>query len=219
MQGEVPRKKVVLIVDDEKNIRFTVEHALRSDHLEVDSASSGVEGLRKFRERSYDLLLVDLRMPGMTGLEMLREIRRMAPEVPPAVIITAYGVPEQLLEAASLGAIDCVRKPFSIQTIRSLVGEIFERLEITSESAGTPAYYLRLGKRELMLGRCPEASELLRKAVAEEPRNIEAHILLGICAVLDDAGNDEATKHFRAALLIDPASKTAADYLAWLGRN
>lgn len=219
MKDEVPRRKAILIVDDEKNIRFTVAHALKSDDVEVDSAASGIEGLKKLRERAYDLVLVDLRMPGMTGLEMLRELQRMVSEIPPAVIITAFGIPEQLLEAAALGAIDSLRKPFSIQMIRSLANDIFMRFDDHSESAGTAAYYLRRAKCELMRRHCPEAVKLLERAAQLDLDNAESHMLLGICTLLNKSGREEALGHFRAALNLDPSNKSAAEYLAWLGRQ
>ncbi len=210
-------RKVILVVDDEKNIRFTVVHALQSDRITVESASNGIEGLQMFQGKSYDLLLVDLRMPGMTGLEMLREIRNMAPETPPAVIITAYGVPEQLLEAASLGAIDCIRKPFSIRTIRSLIDDIFERLALPPEPTEPSAtYYLRRGKRALMLGDCNNAVPSLQKALELDSLNVEVHILLGICSLLGVSGTQEPVEHFRRALVVDPANTVASEYLAWL---
>lgn len=221
MSDGASQQKIVLVVDDEKNIRFTVVHALKSDNIVVESASSGVEGLRKYQERNYDLLLIDLRMPGMTGLEMLREIRKMDPASPPAVIITAYGLPEQLLEAASLGAIDYIRKPFSIRTIRSLVDEIFDRINLPFQPpAGEGAdLYLALGKRDLMLGQPGKAEILLKKAVDVDPWCAEAHLLLGICSLLAEKGRDEPAGHFRRALGIDPANKTASEYLAWLSRS
>ena len=221
MNDAASRQKIVLVVDDEKNIRFTVVHALKSDSIVVESASNGVEGLQKFRQGSYDLLLIDLRMPGMTGLEMLREIRKLGAQSPPAVIITAYGVPEQLLEAASLGAIDYIRKPFSIRTIRSLVDEIFERTGLPSmpaEESGNA--YLALGKRELMQGSFKEADSMLRNALRIDPWCAEGYVLLGICALLNESGGrEEPITHFRQALNIDPTNKTASEYLAWLSRT
>lgn len=221
MSDGASQQKIVLVVDDEKNIRFTVVHALKSDNVIVESASGGVEGLRKFQERNYDLLLIDLRMPGMTGLEMLREIRKTDPAFPPAVIITAYGLPEQLLEAASLGAIDYIRKPFSIRTIRSLVDEIFERMELPSQPpAGEGAeLYLALGKRALMLGEPGKAEIFLKNALGTDPWCAEGHLLLGICSLLEEKERDEPAGHFRRALGIDPANKTASEYLAWLSRS
>jgi DNA-binding response OmpR family regulator len=209
-------QKRILVVDDEKNIRFTVVHSLQNEEFQVDSASNGVEGLQRFAEGKYDLLLIDLRMPGMTGLEMLREIRRSQNDLPPAVIITAYGVPEQLVEAAELGAIDYVRKPFSIQTIRAIVRDIIERSRLPDDFApSTPQDYLRKGKQSLMLGKRQEALSSFLKAVELDSALAEGHLLLGIGNLLEGSQND-ARNWFRQALVSDPGNKTASEYLAWL---
>lgn|GEM_PF-2107245 len=214
IEPETPKR--ILVVDDEKNIRFTVVHALRTSSFQVDAAASGVEGLDLFRRNPYDLLLIDLRMPGMTGLEMLREIRRTSPTMPPAVIVTAYGVPQQLLEAASLGAIDCIRKPFSIQVIRSMVREIFRRLEPEPEtSPQTAEGFLNEGKRWVMLGNCDDAERALARAVALDSSLADGYFHLGLCALLGGR-SDEAAGYFRRVLMLDTNNKTAGEYLAWL---
>ncbi len=209
-------KKNILVVDDEKNIRFTVTHALTSDEFEIDEASNGIEGLKKSQERSYDLLLVDLRMPGMTGIEMLREIRRRKEDTPPAVVITAYGIPQQLLEAASLGAIDYVRKPFSIQTLRSIVRTILDRINLPGDFLPvTATEHLEVAKRKLMFGDGDGAKKHLQQAIALDPRNGEDFLLLGVCLLLEE-NRDQAKEAFQRALMIDPLNKTASEYLAWL---
>jgi DNA-binding response OmpR family regulator len=212
-----PRDKAILVVDDEKNIRFTVVHALKSDLFNVDSASSGVEGLQKCGAKRYDLILVDLRMPGMTGLEMLSEIRRDGTEVPPAVIITAHGMAGELFEAASLGAIDYVRKPFSISSIRSAVREVLERFDTDAgaEDRRELRDLLMRAKHRLMLREYDDARSLLEAAAGLDPTSSEAYSLLGLGDLLQDR-QSEAIMHFRYALYVDPACRMATDYLAWL---
>jgi DNA-binding NtrC family response regulator len=205
----------ILVIDDEKNVRFTVIHALQNDGYQVDAASSGVDGLQKASQIPYDLLLVDLRMPGMTGVEMLRELRRQHTQVP-AVIITAYGIPRQLVEAAELGAIDCVRKPFSIQTIRHIVRDVIETCTLPDDFVpGTANEHLMMGRHEMMNGRLETAKTFLEKAAELSPDRAEIHILLGVAAYLR-GGIEAATSCFERALTIDPSSKTASEYLTWL---
>jgi DNA-binding response OmpR family regulator len=212
--------KRILVVDDEKNIRFTVVHALKAESFQVDAAASGVEGLNLFRGNDYDLLLIDLRMPGMTGLEMLREIRRTVAHAPPAVIITAYGVPQQMLEAASLGAIDCVRKPFSIQMIRDIIHGIFERVgESDGRPPATASEYLAKGKREMMNGDMAGAEKSLESATEIDPGLVDAYLCLGVCTLLIGNRSQDAIAHFRHVLQIDPVNKTAGEYLAWLAES
>lgn len=213
-QGSQHRR--ILVVDDEKNVRFTVAHALRSDGYTVDAAGSGTEGLDCTSETRYDLILVDLRMPGMTGIDMLRELRRRDPAMP-AVIITAYGVPQQLVEAAELGAIDCIHKPFSIQTIRAVVREVIDRAERELADAHTAAEHLRSAKRAIMRGAVDEASASLELAMKLDANDCEPHLLAGIVALLKKDG-ETARERFRKALQIDPTNKNASEYLAFYGR-
>jgi CheY-like chemotaxis protein len=209
-------RKRILVVDDEKNIRFTVVHSLQGDDFQVDAASNGIEGIRLVSEHRYDLLLIDLRMPGMTGIEMLREIRQIRTDLPPAILITAYGVPQQLLEAARLGAIDYIRKPFSIQTIRSTVNEIFSRFEIADDSKPVSAAdFVRKAKRDMMMGHRPEADAELRHAAELDPQLTEAYTLMGVNALLNDDIN-AARDCFQTVLMREPANRAASEYLAWI---
>jgi DNA-binding response OmpR family regulator len=174
--------------------------------------------LQKCRSQRYDLLLMDLRMPVMNGLEMLSELRRDESEMPPAVVITAHGGPAELFEAAKLGAIDCVRKPFSIHAIRSRVRDVFDRFANGNLARSGPTdSLLTEGKRELMLMQCLRAQPLLEEAAKLEGRSGDASFLLGLCHLLQQR-RDEAIAHMRFALYVDPGNAMAADYLAWLAR-
>ena len=209
----------ILVVDDEKNVRFTVAHALRSDGYVVDSAASGIEGLERASTGNYDLLLVDLRMPGMTGIEMLRELRRRDPRMP-AVIITAYGVPQQLVEAAGLGAIDCIHKPFSIKTIRAVVREVLDRataIGTDGPAAASVDDCLRRAKQAMMRRELDRVHDPLAHAIALDPSCSEAYLLDGIVSLLEGDGQ-AARERFRTALQIDPTNKNASEYLAFYGR-
>jgi DNA-binding response OmpR family regulator len=214
-----PREKAILVVDDEKNIRFTIVHALKSDHYEVDSASSGAEGLQRCRAKHYDLLLVDLRMPGMDGLEMLSELRRATPDAPPAVIITAHGVARELFAAAALGAIDSMRKPFSIHSVRSMVHEVLGRFDDENNRSESRAEKLRRqGKLYLMQRHCREASAILEAAARLDPVSSDTFFLLALCDLLENR-RKEAIAHLRYAVYVDPNNKVAAEYLAWLAQE
>jgi CheY-like chemotaxis protein len=212
-------RKRILVVDDEKNIRFTVVHSLQGDDFQVDAASNGIEGIRLVSEHRYDLLLIDLRMPGMTGIEMLREIRRIRTELPPAILITAYGVPQQLLEAAKLGAIDYIRKPFSIQTIRSTVNDIFSRFQMPEEVEPESATdFVRKAKRDMMMGHRPEAHSELQRAIELDPQMNEAYTLMGLNALLNDDVST-ARDYFQTVLMREPTNRSASEYLAWIAEG
>ena len=85
------RKGTILVIDDEEVMRDVLESLLTAEGYRVDTARTGEEGLEKFRERPYDLVLLDVSMPGMGGIATLQELLRIDPEAV-VVIITAYAL-------------------------------------------------------------------------------------------------------------------------------
>ena len=116
----------VLIVDDEKNILLTLGMALENLSISVDTADTGAAALDKLTGGSYDLLLLDLRLPDLDGMEILRRIAQMRPEIK-VIIITAYGSIDLAVEAMKLGAVDFLQKPFDTAEVRAMVSRILDR--------------------------------------------------------------------------------------------
>ncbi len=110
----------VLVLDDEKNIRLTVKRCLESPDLAVDDAISGEEALVKLSENTYHLLLLDLKLPGIDGMEILKTVRKLYPEMR-VIIISAHGSIQTAVEAMKEGAVDFLEKPFAPSDIRQLV--------------------------------------------------------------------------------------------------
>jgi DNA-binding NtrC family response regulator len=197
----------VLVVDDEKNIRLTLTQSLRSLDLETDTAVNGEEALSKVEREPYDLMLLDLRMPGMDGMEVLRRARELRPELP-VVILTAYGSVESAVEAMKLGAVDFLQKPFSPKEIRDLASEVLARGKLDAEGARDYATHLQLAKRLVGERKFVEAGEHVRTAIGLEATHAEAFNLLG--ALQEIAGErDAALKTYRAALSLDPRYEPA----------
>lgn len=209
-----PSKRHILVVDDEKNIRLTVQHSLVAADYEVDTASNGLEGLQKFRSGHYDLILMDLRMPQINGIEMLREIRERDQETA-AVVITAYLTIDTLLEAFSLGVSDYIRKPFSPNDVRETVRRVLsrERLDLehpTVEDTGS----LEIARKALAKHDIHQAMTLARQAIEVNSNNPDAHAFLGILQHLN-GDTASAEQSFREALLLDPQHQLSRDYLFW----
>jgi DNA-binding NtrC family response regulator len=123
----IPMKdKPILIVDDEKNIRLTLLRSLEVLGVETDSAEDGKEALEKLKEKEFGLILLDLHMPLIDGVEVLRQVRVSRPDTP-IIIITAYGTVKLAAEAKRLGAVDFIKKPFVPEEIRELVTQVIER--------------------------------------------------------------------------------------------
>ena len=204
-------KKKILVVDDEKNIRLTLTQALEPLGFPVRTAGDGEEALRQLQESEFRLILLDLKLPGMDGMEVLRRIRKSWPKLP-VVMITAHGTIEYAVEAIKLGAVDFLRKPFSPGEIRELVRRVFARQE---PEGATPTDYRSLIEQvrgHIHWGDFEEAWELARRAVAADPGRPEAYTLIG--ALLEIRHDRlEAQKFYRAALEIDPTYRPAGENL------
>jgi CheY-like chemotaxis protein len=124
-------KRPILLVDDEKNIRLTLSQSLESLGMPVQTAVNGEEALQKLREGEFGLLLLDLKMPGMDGMEVLHRVRERWPTIP-VIIITAHGTIESAVDAMKLGAVDFIQKPFSPKEIRELVTQVLQRESLRS---------------------------------------------------------------------------------------
>jgi DNA-binding response OmpR family regulator len=118
MAGETQKK--ILIVDDEPDILLVLGEFLSKEGFRVLTAKSGPQALDKIREFKVDLVLLDIAMPGMTGLETLAEMRKISKDTA-VIIITAYKDAEKVVEAFRLGAFDCIFKPFDLKYLRKSV--------------------------------------------------------------------------------------------------
>lgn len=203
--------EAVLIVDDEKNIRLTLSQALETLELETETAVNGEEALAKLDAKPFGLILLDLKMPGMDGMEVLRRVREARPNIK-VVIITAYGTIESAVEAMKLGAVDFIQKPFAPKEIRELVRKVVDRDALRAEEAQGYEMHVELAKRCINKGEFDAAQEHVRLAIAADATKPEAFNLLG--ALLEISGNRlEAQKNYRAALALDPTYTPAQENL------
>jgi two-component system response regulator (stage 0 sporulation protein F) len=112
----------ILVVDDDPIIRKLLLEVLTNDGHQVDAAVNGLEGLKLAGKQPFELVLMDVHMPIMNGLETLIEIRRLFPRLRVAMM-DSY--PDQLVrEAESRGALTCVHKPFDLEEIRGIIRQV-----------------------------------------------------------------------------------------------
>jgi DNA-binding NtrC family response regulator len=205
------KTRPVLIVDDEKNIRLTVSQSLESIGLDTDTAMNGEEALAKVKANDYSLILLDLKMPGMDGMQVLRLIREVRPEVR-VIVITAYGTVESAVEAMKLGTVDFVQKPFASEEIRALVSRVLHRDQLDGQKAEDYSSRLELAKRCVADRQFAAAIDHVRKAISLDPGRPEAFNLLG--ALLEiDRNVPEAEECYREALKLDPSHGPAKENL------
>ncbi len=115
----------ILVIDDDTPLRHSFERILHEEGHTVLSASTGEAGLAIFQESTPDLVIVDVRLPGMSGLEAFLALRKLDPKIP-VIIMTAYGTTETAIEATKLGAFDYVLKPFEIPEMLALIDQALE---------------------------------------------------------------------------------------------
>ena len=195
--------KRVLIIDDEKNIRLMLSECIESLGVQVDTAVSGEHGLEKFFSEAYDLLLLDIKMPGIDGMEVLRRVKKSKPDQRVAMI-TAHGSIETAVEAMKLGAVDYLRKPFTPTEIRMTVSSMLTRERfVNGEIPRNYDEQIQLAKELITKQRHDEARSAVQAAIGQHPEHPEAFNLLG---VLTEVENQvlEAIKLYRAALALDP---------------
>ena len=134
----------VLLVDDEEKILKTLGRALRDDGHHVTTASRALEGQRLLAEQSFDLLVIDYRMPDRSGMEVVKDLVASTPETerPAIVMMTAHGSVESAVEAMKLGAHDYLQKPFEIDELL-----LTARRALAAQRARTELTYLR-GERD-----------------------------------------------------------------------
>ena len=120
----------VLIVDDEETIVESLKGILSDDGFEVIHAFNGYEALKKIETESPDIVLLDIWMPGIDGIETLKEIKKMAPNLP-VVMITGHGTIESAVDATKSGAYDFLEKPLSIDKVMVTINNAlnFRKLE------------------------------------------------------------------------------------------
>ena len=197
------KDKSVLIVDDEKNILLTLSQSLEVLQLETDTATNGEEALAKLKEKDFGLILLDIRMPGMDGMEVLRQVREIRPDIR-IIMITAYGTIELAVEAMKLGAVDFIQKPISPEEIRELVSRVMDREKLDEQKVADYGTSIELAKRSIGNRHFDASIEHVRKAIFLDPTRPEAFNLLG--ALMEIRGDRlEAQKNYRAALSLDPS--------------
>jgi ActR/RegA family two-component response regulator/glycine cleavage system H lipoate-binding protein len=121
-------KRRILVVDDEITVCKSIRQAILSDEYEVDMALSGEEALKKDKEKPYDLIITDLMMPGISGLDLLKALREARPEVS-VIMVTGYPTIKTAVESVKMGAFDYLPKPFTPADLRGLVARAFKKAE------------------------------------------------------------------------------------------
>src|SRR4030065_2557329 len=113
-------KKRILVVEDDAEMKSLLKDFFEEDRFEIDSVSNGSEAFRKIAREPFDLIITDIRMPGLTGLDILPGIKKLQPEVS-IIVITAFGSEEVHRKALDRGASAYLEKPIRMDELRKLI--------------------------------------------------------------------------------------------------
>ena len=130
-------KKKILVVDDEDTVCRSIKKALVREEYDIDVALSGEEALKMEGQKRYDVIIVDLMMPGLNGMDLLKSLKSISPAVQ-VIMITGYPTMKNTLQAMQIGAFDFLPKPFLPYDLRNLVGRaLAARDKEAGESGGS----------------------------------------------------------------------------------
>lgn len=128
VSADVETKRRILVVEDDEDMRENLQRILVSAGYEVQLAQDGADAISVLETYACDLILTDLLMPRMGGLEFLTEIRRQEQNLP-VVFLTAFGKQAAFTKAMDLGAVGFITKPFQAESLLALIREVFDRKE------------------------------------------------------------------------------------------
>jgi signal transduction histidine kinase len=180
-------KERILVVDDELGIRVGCERALASQGYRVDSASTGEEGLQKLRQAEYALVLLDIMMPGIGGIETLKQIPEIDPNLV-CIVITGYATVELAVQAIKQGAYDFITKPFDADTLTLTVDQGIEKRRLSLQAqrlAALEAEAQELARQKTELERLDKIKSTFTLMVAHELRAPVAAIQSYLRLILD----------------------------------
>jgi two-component system, NtrC family, nitrogen regulation response regulator NtrX len=162
----------ILIIDDEKAIRKTLSEILSFEGYKIDEASDGEEGLKKFREKQYDVVLCDIKMPKLDGIEFLQKAGEINNDVP-VIMISGHGNIETAVEAVKTGAFDYISKPPDLNRLLITIRNALDRSSLVTE---TRSLKRKVSKVQEMIGESGPIKKI--KETIEKVAPTDARILI-----------------------------------------
>jgi two-component system response regulator AtoC len=160
--AKTEKKPRVLVVDDEEVVRAGISRVLESQGLSIHTAADGSEALERMAEYPVDIVLLDIKMPGLDGIDVLRHIRATYPDTV-VIMITGHPTIQSAIECTKLGAINYLVKPFRVDELETLVLKAQEQLNLTIDSKAAPEQVEIFGDVPYIVGNSPAMREVYSK--------------------------------------------------------
>jgi two-component system, NtrC family, nitrogen regulation response regulator NtrX len=162
----------VLIIDDEKAIRKTIREILEYENYKVSEAENGIDGLNRMKEEIYDLVLLDIKMPKMDGMEVLDEIMKNHPDVP-VIMISGHATVDIAVDAVKKGAFDFISKPPDLNRLLITIRNAMDKSSLITE---TKVLKRKVTKTREMIGESPAIMKI--KETIERVAPSDARVLI-----------------------------------------
>ncbi len=166
-------KSRILVVDDEESIREFLEIMLKKEGFEVSLAEDGARAKEMIQKKSFDMVISDLQMPNMNGIELLKFVKDSAPDIV-FMMITAFGTTETAVEAMKMGAYDYITKPFKIDEVRLNINNALKSQNLEVENRSLKKELVKEYSFQNIIGNSPVMHQIydLIKRVSQAPTNI-----------------------------------------------
>ncbi len=166
----------ILIVDDEPEMRAALSHALNRSGYSVESASNGHEALEKIKKDVFGMVITDMKMPEMSGMQVLEEVKKMSPQIP-VIMMTAFGTIDNAVEAMKVGASDYIIKPFSTEILEETIRKVCEKSNRSSMKTVQNPVIKKVVKNKKIITKDPMMLKILESARNVAPTNSTVLIL------------------------------------------
>jgi len=196
-------KPKILIIDDDQSLRRVLEYNLQQEGYQVSAAESGEQGLRLFAEVKPALVITDMKMPGMDGLQVLTAVKKLSPETQ-VIVITAFGAIDNAVEVMRLGAYDYITKPFNRDEVKLTVHNALRLIDLSEENRQLKEVLAERLDFETMVGTSQEMEKVFE--VVRRVANTEATVLV--------SGESGTGKELIARAIHSLSSRKAGPFIA-----
>ena len=163
----------ILIADDEEVMRDSLSDWLREDGYDVIAVASGAEAVEKVKSEPWSVLMVDLKMPGMDGMEVVRQVKKISPELP-IIMVTAYATVDTAVQAMKEGAYDYIAKPFDPEQVGLAIRKIIAHQEVLEENVALRQALRKQHEFQNLIGKSRKMHEIMEtvQTIADSTANV-----------------------------------------------